>query len=664
MIKIFDKPEMAARLFPHAKYPFEYFNPVQSSLLDCYNQNANFAIASKTGTGKTIIAEMLLSHEIRANGKKGIYVGPLKSLTQEKIDDWTDPKHHFSDLKISICTGDYQITKDRIKELDEADLIVITPEMLSSRIRNFKSEKSQFLHDIGIIIYDEFHLIVSKSRGNHLEVSVMKFTEINPNSRICVLSATLPNVENISEWLTKLNNKETYLLESNFRPIPLGIHYETYWDGNRNYDDNEQEKISSALEIIEHYPEDKFLVFAHTKRTGDLMKVALKRIGIDAEFHNADLTKEDRIKYEKKFKKDDKFRVLIATSTVAWGCNLPARRVTILGVHRGLEEVENYDIEQEIGRSGRLGLDPRGDAYILLPQGKFDEWVNRLKTPTPIISQLLGDVGGHYKTLAFHIVSEIHHGGVKNLEDIQHWFKRSLAHHQVNDLDENMVANVIDLLTKCGAIREEDGEFQTTAIGKISSYFYYSPFDVSDLRKNFNKLFESNSDNDYALAMALADTDTFRMGIASKAEQEEMAVFARRVDRIGNFKDPAIKVGCAYYNMLNGLTSPILGALMRSLRVDYARLNEVLIAIDGMASQWGKKDFFKKLQLRLTYGVQGDLVTLCQIPKVGKVRATQLWDAGIRSIKDVVDNLDKVKSILNVKEELFNEIINGAKNVR
>ena len=34
--------------------------------------------------------------------------------------------------------------------------------------------------------------------------------------------------------------------------------------------------------------------------------------------------------------------------------NMPARRVIVLGVHRGLTEVDTYDIMQMVGRSGRL----------------------------------------------------------------------------------------------------------------------------------------------------------------------------------------------------------------------------------------------------------------------------------------------------------------------
>ena len=71
--------------------------------------------------------------------------------------------------------------------------------------------------------------------------------------------------------------------------------------------------------------------------------------------------------------------MIIATSTLACGLNLPARRVVIAGVHRGLEEVETYNIIQMCGRAGRPRFDKAGDAYILLPESNFEKHKERLR---------------------------------------------------------------------------------------------------------------------------------------------------------------------------------------------------------------------------------------------------------------------------------------------
>lgn len=668
--KVEDQPVLVATSeYPYAHWSFEKFNPVQSRVYDFFNQEVNGLIAAATSAGKTVVAEMFLAQEIRERGGKGMFLAPLRALAQEKIDDWTDEQNHFNDCKISICTGDYRLTKERAKELNDADLIIMTSEMLNHRSRNFKSEQNNWLTQVGTLVVDESHLLTVPGRGDHLEVGLMKFSEINPNARLVLLSATMPNVEEIAEWVSySLTKRQTFVLRSKYRPCPLTIHYETYFDGNRRYEDNELEKINTALDIIDYYPDDKFLVFAHTKRTGEIMKTELRKAGIEAEFHNADLDKASRVELERRFRTDPKLRVIVATPTLAWGLNLPARRVIILGVHRGLEEVETYNIIQEIGRAGRLGLDPMGDAYILIPESRKDYFKEKLKKPQRIESQLLSKTGDHHKTLAFHLVSEIHHGYIKTNEDVHRWYRRSLAHFQSLELDDSVVDKTLDLLQKCGAIRMEDDEWKTTAVGMIASMFYFSPFDVSDLRRNFFDLFANNrQDDDYWLSMALGNLDSQRMNIVSKAEKEEMSMYQNKVRALLGTKyynDAAVKAGFCYYNLLNGFNSNVVAAMMRNLQFDYMRLSQVLQALDSMSGKWGRSNWFRMLEERIKNGCPAHLVDLCRIPNIGKVRAKKLYDGGIKTVEDFADlDVDKLRKMLNLKPELVHDMLMAAKKL-
>lgn len=618
-------------------------------------------------THNTICSEMLMAQEIRERGGKAMYLAPLRALAKEKIDDWTDSNHHFGDLNLSICTGDYRLTDKRKSELEKSNIVVMTSEMLNSRCRNYKSESNDWLKQIKTLIIDEAHLLTVSGRGDHLESGLMKFTQISPDCRIVALSATMPNVSQISEWIQKLNNKKTYLINSKYRPCPLSIHYEEYEDLG-TYEMKEEAKIDKAIDIIREYKDDKFLVFVHSKNTGQKVKKYLDQLNIESEFHNADLEKDKRHEVEKRFKSGN-LRVIVATSTLAWGINSPARRVIITGVHRGTTEVETYDIFQMAGRAGRVGYDPEGDVYILIPESKSDEQIERLSVPQNINSQLLSYVGDednpHYKTLAFHLVSEIHHGNVKTIDDIHNWYDRSLAKFQSLDLDDSIVDKTIELLVQVGAIKQTEDNFEATSIGKVSSMFYYSPFDVADLRRNFRILFMKGiQDDDFALSMALGNVDSIRMGFVTKNEKEEIEEYKNSVIKtIGDvYLDSSIKGGYAYFCLLRGLNPGAVSSISKSMQMDFDRTVSVLNALDSMAAKWNKRNYFNTLSLRIAYGVRKELVNLCKISNIGKVRAEKLYAAGFRNPSDLIGREMEVKKVLNMKDDKILEIIESAKN--
>jgi helicase len=280
VIKINDNPSLAKTSdYPYAKWSnFTEFNPVQTRLMETYEGDSNIAIAAATSAGKTVCSEMYLAYEIRKRGGKGIYVGPLKALAKEKEQDWTADTHHFHDLNISIATGDHRLTMKRIKEMDESNLVVMTPEMLASRCRNHKSDKSRFLYEVGTVVFDESHLLTVPKRGDHIEVALMKLAEINPDIRIVLLSATMPNVDEICGWTSNLTGRDTYYLESDYRPCPLNIHYETYYDGDKGYWEKEAAKVGTACAICEYYPDDKFLIFYLNLPSGGTIVLVLLAI--------------------------------------------------------------------------------------------------------------------------------------------------------------------------------------------------------------------------------------------------------------------------------------------------------------------------------------------------------------------------------------------------
>lgn len=392
--------------FPYAKWGFEYFNPIQSALTEIIEHSSNVGIASSTASGKTICAEMFMSHAIRKNHKKAIYIAPMKALANEKYHDWNENDHHFYDLKKSIITSDYRMTKERVNEIDQSDIIIMTPEMLSSRCRNMESEKSQFLKHCGVLVIDESHLLTCKERGHHIEVALINFVNINPDCRIVLLSATMPNVESICEWISHLTNRDTHFIKSHFRHCRLYIHYENYDDESSSYEWNELNKMLQALSIVKHYPKDKFIIFCHTKRTGRKMMQILKDEGFKTAFHSADLPADRRRMIESKFTTTDDIQILVATSTLAWGCYAQGSMITL--PNWDVKPVEELQIGEEV---------------LSLHQGKYtNTFVKNIKQFTPkYFYQIYTTLGGGIYVTPEHPFLALRDGSVQWIiaEDIK-----------------------------------------------------------------------------------------------------------------------------------------------------------------------------------------------------------------------------------------------------
>ena len=69
-------------------------------------------------------------------------------------------------------------------------------------------------------------------------------------------------------------------------------------------------------------------------------------------------------------------KVLVATATLAWGVNLPARLVIVKGTEYYDGKTSRYvdypltDVLQMIGRAGRPGFDTEGKAVVLVESSK------------------------------------------------------------------------------------------------------------------------------------------------------------------------------------------------------------------------------------------------------------------------------------------------------
>jgi len=520
------------------------------------------------------------------------------------------------------------------------------------------------------LVVDEAHLLTMSGRGDALEVGLMRFAKQNPHCRIVLLSATMPNVHDLGGWLTKLNGKPTRVIESKWRPTKLTIHTVTYpeAEGYGTYQKNEEAKRDAAIRLIQKYPDDKWIVFVHAKKAGHALMAQLRDRHEPCEFHSADLDRDSRIRLEDKFRHGD-LRVVIATSTLAYGINMPARRVCVLGVHRGMSKVDPIDVQQEFGRAGRVGLDPEGDAYLLLPESRSDpRQVERLEAEYAQVGNIesqLNDVN----VLAFHLVAEIAEGDVKTAQDALDWHARSLASYQGRFLEEKgkvmSAERVLEDLTRSGILRQEDdGTYAATELGKVASLLYYSPFDVADWASNFRWACSRDKHlDDDVICWALGNTRTsYSEHYLPREHVGDMGDFEWRVQQKGVEKANGLPPAClAYDGLIRGVTYRGLGSYQRQLTYDVDRVMAAITMIDHRVIKGLGADYCTGLTMRLRYGVSWAEAEMCQIPGVGGRRAQKLVAAGIESILDVLNNTSAVTEALGPK--VAHSVVRGAKEV-
>lgn len=652
------------------KYSFDEFNPVQTEVLHLLrtNDNNNLTLSANTSSGKTICAEFMIDQTLELN-KKVVYLSPLKSLADERYEDW---QNRFPDREILILTSDYANSSTTVidKKLRDSDILILTSEMLDHKTRTYKSSKSSWLKRVGLLIVDESHIIGSENRGAAVEVSLMRFSKLNKKARILLLSATMSNPIDFQQWLQMLNGKTTDVVESTWRPVPLTVHYNVYesvlkkteYGGTLfDYYATEKAKLQTAVDVImTKVDKQKFLVFVHSKAAGRSIVKLLEKTGVYTVFHNADLPKRERQEIEEEFKDvHGNLRVLVSTSTLAWGVNLPARNVVIVGTKRGMSSVDSLDIVQMAGRAGRYGIDEAGDVYMVVQSGVVSEWTRTFEKPRPVLSMLESP-----KVLAFHTVVEINNGIITSEDELIRWYRRTLRYLQTLKNSLYVDSLLVPALRKLFMITTED-PLTTTTLGQISSMLYFCPYDIAAWYMNFRKLMNVDNVTDYHLAWALFNVPKNESWVV-KTLKDELDNFKKELSKSGvsTNGDRSLMHMFVGYTCLSGEdVNRTLNAIKREITFDFDRtIIAVKLIVNTIKKSKRSLEMLTTLDevgLQIKYGVSRESVRLVRIPGIGARRSASLIDINVFSAEDIV----KSKRLLheNFSDKVGKSIFSAAK---
>jgi replicative superfamily II helicase len=615
------KLELLDEEIPTARpYTFiDNFNRVQSTIIlnGLPTEDCNLVLGTATSTGKTISAELFI-HAVLPTGKKVLYVAPMKSLVREKFDEW---QGRFGRDKVAILTGDYKLTSSNRHYLTNADIIVVTSEMLDSQTRTALRTENHWLNNIGLLIMDESHIIGSGARGPAAESGITRLCVVQKDEppRVVLLSATLPNEDDFANWLYNLNNKKTYTLNSPWRPVPLKWNF--YPCKEKYYSAIRKNNINLACQLVRKYPDDKFLVFVHEKKTGHNLVAAMKKIGVYTEFHRADATMQKRIELESNFlDKNSDLRVLVSTSTLAYGNNLPARHVIILGTTRGTSPVDLADIIQMSGRAGRTGLDKVGDCHLLCQDNHTSKW-SKLTQQSPSVKSALLD-GRH---LRFQVLAEIDLGVLQRVEELPAWFKKTLVGQQV-DYPEDYFRDTLEKLVRMDMLTLKNNKLCVTDIGRVGTRYYFTPDDVyhwCTFAKD-NKVIDS----DTKLAGLIGGAPTLSIDYVPAEFKNTVSYYNKACRDDGTrIKMTNIFTPYALWSHLRGDANdkPNLRFYINNITNDIERIETALRALSKHIDLTLPED----MTVRIKHGVPKQLAFLVNIPGIGPKKAWLMYTAGM-----------------------------------
>jgi helicase len=596
-------------------------NPMQELVVAHMDSLDNILVASPTASGKSTVINMV-GHKYLEDGGNIVYIGSMKALVEEKRMDWESPDHVWFSLPKAVITGDYEKNASKQREIDEARIIVITPESLSSYLRKLKSDAGKFLFRTGLLVVDEIHLVGQAGRGDNLEAALMEFCYEFPNAQILALSATLPNVADIQAWMSNLNGKPTTLIKSDYRPVPLVYHYVPCED-----DDDRRRLIS---QIIQEKSDQQHLVGIFNKNFGDVVLNDLNRLGIPADFHNANQTKGARARMESAFKRGD-LRALLGTSGVFTGVNYPARNVIISATKNNFVTFDTFELQQLAGRAGRPKYDTEGDVYVLTSEETLAIDKHRLENGEAIRSQLIAP-----EVCATHFLGAVYLGRVKTRKDFLEWYRGSLAfvQNKLSDSQINSILNsILVSMQQQGMVRVENHrEVALTKRGAICAQMLFDPYDLFGYCMNFHKLFQIKKPTDIDWVAALASVNSNRSYCSNKEKNEVPEAIKKTLNEV------YWKMGTVIYQRMRKQQIPYgFMNVHFQLMQDISRVEQVLIRVCQESEGWNAKSDIQEFFTRIKQQVGWDEAKLMrQNFKRNEIR--QMYGQGLQRYEDIVGN--------------------------
>jgi len=366
-------------------------------------------VSMPTGSGKTLLSELIIFSEILANSKdKGLslYMVPSRALAREKFKDFSKIFENLENIELKVCQITGEVILDAETAIKEYDIVILTPEKFDMIMReNF------YDREISTLVIDEFHNIRTGYRGTKIEFNILRFKEKYHNVRQILISAIVSseNFKEMEKWfgsdisvyitwrptfsrigIYDLYNKDNYIIFNDGISVPF----------DRRFTRRKDAKLNMSVELALKFGEDgpcmvfcrtkqdvkniskKFIYMADEKKITslidieknenyskklyrligdeDIYKLYKRGIGI----HRGDLPHRIRKLVEDGIK-ENALRFVLATTTLAEGVNLPLKTIIVPEPKVGKEDMELSPFFNLLGRAGRPYKEHEGQLIFI-----------------------------------------------------------------------------------------------------------------------------------------------------------------------------------------------------------------------------------------------------------------------------------------------------------
>ncbi len=193
--------------------PFLWENHLEAIAKGILDVGVSSVITYPTGAGKTTLSELKIISCLLRN-KRVIYLVPTHALENQvkiSLSKLTDRMNNL------ILNRDGEFSWFEEEEEEENNIMVMTPERCLALL-HLDPEK---LHDVGLVVFDEFHLVhgdFDNKRANDAMTLVVELLDIIPTADYFFVSAMVRNGKDVAGWIESVTARKCVLLDSPWKP--------------------------------------------------------------------------------------------------------------------------------------------------------------------------------------------------------------------------------------------------------------------------------------------------------------------------------------------------------------------------------------------------------------------------------------------------------------